>query len=316
MKMQNNLKAKPDQFAVFGKKISQAYKKIIAAGTATDFSVHFNAKLKGTNRILLLLFVLVGLGLGCLSLYFWFSAVQWMQAALGLVVGLCLFYLHFKQRFVQAEWLFSATLLLAVVGVQVFYVISPFSLGIFLVAAGCFHYNYGAQLKRTAYFMLLLMVLTTLITYLNHTGLLQPYFHPKSKVFDGNFTAFLSLLLGVLFFVVNARIYQNEMDKAIKGRLYIKRNKRTIALEEQDILFLKADRNYVEIHMANGNRWIEKQTLTSLSQKLNPADFIQIHKSFWVNKNRISSYDKKQVEVADKKLPLGRKFKPLIHLSN
>ena len=52
MKMQNNLKAKPDQFAVFGKKISQAYKKIIAAGTATDFSVHFNAKLKGTNRIL------------------------------------------------------------------------------------------------------------------------------------------------------------------------------------------------------------------------------------------------------------------------
>ncbi|MEP1490151.1 MAG: LytTR family transcriptional regulator DNA-binding domain-containing protein [Algibacter sp.] len=58
-------------------------------------------------------------------------------------------------------------------------------------------------------------------------------------------------------------------------------------LDTEEILFLKADNNTTDFHMANGKTISAFKTLKTF-QELLPRNFLRIHKSYIVNKNHIS----------------------------
>jgi two-component system, LytTR family, response regulator len=69
-------------------------------------------------------------------------------------------------------------------------------------------------------------------------------------------------------------------------RLSIPKNGRVLFVATKDIDWIEAEGNYVRLHV--GNRGYEfRETLAALEGKLNPAEFLRIHRSTIVNIHRI-----------------------------
>jgi two-component system LytT family response regulator len=69
-------------------------------------------------------------------------------------------------------------------------------------------------------------------------------------------------------------------------RLSIPKNGRVLFVATKDIDWIEAEGNYVRLHV--GNRDYEfRETLAALVGKLNPAEFLRIHRSAIVNIHRI-----------------------------
>ena len=85
---------------------------------------------------------------------------------------------------------------------------------------------------------------------------------------------------------VISTLQQLAATKKYPDRLGIPKNGRIMFVATNDIDWIEAEGNYVRLHV--GNREHEfRETLTGLEEKLNPAEFLRIHRSTIVNIQRI-----------------------------
>ncbi|MGK9121073.1 LytR/AlgR family response regulator transcription factor [Olivibacter jilunii] len=78
-----------------------------------------------------------------------------------------------------------------------------------------------------------------------------------------------------------------------------------------DMIYLEAVKNYVYIHLINGEHPRVRCTMQQLEDELPPGLFIRIHKSYIVSKRLIAGYSGTHVKLYNvkAKLPLGRTYK-------
>ncbi|MEZ4797149.1 MAG: LytTR family DNA-binding domain-containing protein [Flavobacteriaceae bacterium] len=75
-----------------------------------------------------------------------------------------------------------------------------------------------------------------------------------------------------------------------------------------DIFYVESDRNYISLITKNKTlSFID--TLKNWSDKLNNNQFIQVHKSFIVNINKVDKISGNILFIGDKKIPIGRTYK-------
>ena len=77
-------------------------------------------------------------------------------------------------------------------------------------------------------------------------------------------------------------------------------------LSLNEILYLKADNVYTEIHTSD-KCYVERQTLKEMEEQLT-EDFIRVHRSFVVNKKHIVARKKNAVTVGEIEIPVSRTF--------
>lgn len=91
-------------------------------------------------------------------------------------------------------------------------------------------------------------------------------------------------------------------------QLFIKSDKRFIQLDLNDIYYLEAYGNYIKVWLEN-HFYLTPRTLSSFAEQLPGSDFIQIHKSFIVNKNHVAYLEGKMVVMKNKKiLQIGKSY--------
>ncbi len=78
-----------------------------------------------------------------------------------------------------------------------------------------------------------------------------------------------------------------------------------------NIIFMKSDNNYVEVH-TNNKIFIERNSLENLNDKLQSEDFIRIHRSYIINKTHIKTITQNEIEMGDFKIPISRNYFPLL----
>jgi two-component system LytT family response regulator len=85
---------------------------------------------------------------------------------------------------------------------------------------------------------------------------------------------------------VIASLEQTQTHQKTVERLAITENGRVFFVKARDIDWIEAEGNYACLHI--GTREYElRETLTSLGRRLNPLDFLRIHRSTIVNVHRI-----------------------------
>lgn len=93
--------------------------------------------------------------------------------------------------------------------------------------------------------------------------------------------------------------------------IYVKSNRKTLKIRQQDILFIEGMNNYIKIHCMNDKVLTAYYSIQNMLSTLDDR-FIRIHKSFAVNKNRVSSFSKEAVEISEKEIPVGRAFRKAV----
>lgn len=101
-----------------------------------------------------------------------------------------------------------------------------------------------------------------------------------------------------------------ELDSVmLDDCFFIKQNDLLKRIEFDDILWIEADGNYIELYVHN-KRYATKMSLTKVQQKMNVPYFVRAHKKFLVNIKKIDQINSSsELLINDRIIPIGLKYR-------
>ena len=97
---------------------------------------------------------------------------------------------------------------------------------------------------------------------------------------------------------------------AAKDSIFVKTNYKLIKVEFSSILNIEDLKDYVKIHIENDNKPIISLTsLKNMEDILPEADFMRVHRSYIVNKNKIRIIDRGRIVFGKDYIPIGESYK-------
>ncbi|MFT4663450.1 MAG: DNA-binding LytR/AlgR family response regulator [Polaribacter sp.] len=77
------------------------------------------------------------------------------------------------------------------------------------------------------------------------------------------------------------------------------------------INYLESKGNFVQLHLGN-TRLLTADTLTNMGNKLSPFGFTRVHKSYIVNKEKVSAIEGNQLVIDGTKIPIGNSYRQVV----
>ncbi|MGQ1910663.1 LytR/AlgR family response regulator transcription factor [Marinifilum sp. RC60d5] len=108
----------------------------------------------------------------------------------------------------------------------------------------------------------------------------------------------------------NQQMIQNlliEKEKRKQAFLEIISNRKTIKILYSDILYIESLSDFIKIHTLRG-QISSKEKISRLEEVL-PDNFIRIHRSFIINKDKLNSFSSDHVFVNETQLNIGRTYR-------
>lgn len=93
--------------------------------------------------------------------------------------------------------------------------------------------------------------------------------------------------------------------------LFIKANSRIVRVEIKDILFVEAKGDYA-VFKTKEKGYIVHTTIKNVEQKLDPALFVKVHRSYIVNINKIVDIEENNLLIDQQVIPVSRGQKSLL----
>ena len=97
----------------------------------------------------------------------------------------------------------------------------------------------------------------------------------------------------------------NNKDTGQSASIFIKDGYEQIKVFISSILYIEACGNYTQLHLDNNNLLSTRIPLSEMLSLLPVKKFIRIHRAFIVAREKITKFDRSQVWVADKSIPVG-----------
>lgn len=104
-------------------------------------------------------------------------------------------------------------------------------------------------------------------------------------------------------------LQQTEIQASPSSKtIFVKADSRLVQLPIENILYIEALGNYVNIYTPNG-RYTVLSTMKDIEARLTPPRFIRVHRSFIVRLERIETIEDNFVNIGDKAIPIGKNYK-------
>ena len=100
----------------------------------------------------------------------------------------------------------------------------------------------------------------------------------------------------------------SSQTPVVQDYLFVKTSLKLEKIRFNDMRFIEGVENYVAIYTSDG-KIITHTTLRTILQKLPPERFVQVHKSYLVNIDKIDSIEGNLLGIGKSKIPLSRTYK-------
>lgn len=122
-----------------------------------------------------------------------------------------------------------------------------------------------------------------------------------------SYTVFLDAVNRAILQILGSRPGNNHKDEKF---FFIKSEYRILKVNYDDIIFCEGLKDYTQVYTSRKSKpIITLQNLKTFSERLPARNFVRIHRSYIVSLNHIESITKKEVEIADKILPIGNSYR-------
>ena len=101
-------------------------------------------------------------------------------------------------------------------------------------------------------------------------------------------------------------------EKEPTNHIFVNSNKRYLKIEFSNILYIDSLKDYIRIH-TDKKTITTKDKLSSFTEKL-PNTFLRVHRSFIVNKEKITAFNAKDIEIGNIEIPIGESYKQSVKL--
>jgi DNA-binding LytR/AlgR family response regulator len=102
---------------------------------------------------------------------------------------------------------------------------------------------------------------------------------------------------------------ESRSDATIKNEphIFLKVNKKLVKVNLNDILFIESLKDYIKVITKLGDYVVHK-SLTAITEELPQSSFIRVHRSYTISINKISALEGNNIEIANRKIPIGRNY--------
>ena len=122
-----------------------------------------------------------------------------------------------------------------------------------------------------------------------------------------SYTAFLDAINRAMIQILGSRSENNHKDEKY---FFIKSEYRILKVNYADIIFCEGLKDYTQVYTSKKSKpIITLQNLKTFSERLPAKNFVRIHRSYIISLNHIDSITKKEVEIAEKILPIGNSYR-------
>ncbi|MBU4537053.1 MAG: LytTR family transcriptional regulator [Weeksellaceae bacterium] len=106
---------------------------------------------------------------------------------------------------------------------------------------------------------------------------------------------------------------QNNLLKTAKDQhiIELKIDKSVYKIPVADIEYIESQRNNVRIKLI-GSELVARQNISSLQDLLPKEHFVRVHRSFIINRSRITAYSASKIALSDVTVPIGRSYKEAV----
>ncbi len=89
--------------------------------------------------------------------------------------------------------------------------------------------------------------------------------------------------------------------------IYIRKDRKQVKVHLNSILYIESLKDYIKIHLEEETH-VTKSSISAFEEKLD-ARFIRVHRSYIINKDKITAYTKNDVEIGKIEIPIGDNFR-------
>lgn len=93
--------------------------------------------------------------------------------------------------------------------------------------------------------------------------------------------------------------------------LFINVNKKRVKIYLAEILYIESRKEYINI-VTKERSFLTKFQLGEIEEQLAKNNFLRVHRSFIVSKERIDAYSATEIEIAGMQIPIGRSYKEIV----
>lgn len=99
-----------------------------------------------------------------------------------------------------------------------------------------------------------------------------------------------------------------ESKTSNESTLLVKSGNKRVIVKRNGVTHVQAMKDYIIIYCAN-EKYVVRSTMKEMEELLGTSEFIRVHKSFIVAKNKMSFYGGNKIEFPGFEIPVGRKYK-------
>jgi DNA-binding LytR/AlgR family response regulator len=114
------------------------------------------------------------------------------------------------------------------------------------------------------------------------------------------------------FFQMRNKAFAFESEQDL-GFIVIKQGHDKLRVPINEILYLEAMRDYTKIKTGS-SQYLVLTTLSGILNKLPAELFVRIHRSYVVNREKVSAIEKSKIRIQSQTLPVGKQFKQALKL--
>jgi hypothetical protein len=101
---------------------------------------------------------------------------------------------------------------------------------------------------------------------------------------------------------------KTEKKKMEKPFLELTSNRKVVRIPYENIIYIESLADYIKVHSNNLEEISCKEKISVLENKL-PGHFIRIHRSFIINREKVTRFNNNEIELGDVILNIGRSYK-------
>lgn len=91
--------------------------------------------------------------------------------------------------------------------------------------------------------------------------------------------------------------------------VFIKVDSQIVRVEISNIMYIEGLKDYVKVHLSNGESLLSLMSLKKLEKKLTNSGFLRIHRSYIISFARVDSLLKSSVKIGNETIPVGATYK-------
>lgn len=103
-------------------------------------------------------------------------------------------------------------------------------------------------------------------------------------------------------------LYKNQIVGVSENNFFVKSSGALVKINSGEILWIEALENYIIINTTK-DKYTVHMTMKALEDKLPAEEFIRVHRSYIVRKDKIESITEDVIVIGKKLIPVGRTYK-------